>query len=76
MKIAIRGTTRRKSDGAMAAPETTTCNQKSDNIRLPYIGEYEQPYTQAISLLIAMETGTDPGCTELVSLEIHNFERR
>ena len=61
----------------MAAPETTTCNQKSDNIRLPYIGEYEQPCTPAISLLIEMETGTDPGCMiELVSLEIHYFERR
>ena len=76
MKIAIRGTTRRKSGGAMAAPETSACSQNSDNIRLPYIGEYEQPCTPAISLLIAMGTGTDPGCTDLVSLEIHNFERR
>ena len=56
MKIAIRGTTRRKSGGAMAAPETSACSQNSDNIRLPYIGEYEQPCTPAISLLIAMET--------------------
>jgi hypothetical protein len=74
-KIAIQGTTRSKSYGAMAAPETTTCNQNSDNIRLPYIGEHEQPCTPAISLLIAMETGTDPGCTELVSFQIHSFER-